>query len=61
MVDACNSAGEFWDEEEVERILPAHREDELKHLPEAICHAVDKFADGAEQFDDMTIVAVRML
>ena len=61
MVEACNEAGDFWEEEEVDRVVMAHTGDRLHLLTEELCHAVDCFADGAKQYDDMTIVAVRVL
>jgi serine phosphatase RsbU (regulator of sigma subunit) len=30
-------------------------------LPELLCAAVDNYAAGAEQHDDMTVVAVRII
>jgi serine phosphatase RsbU (regulator of sigma subunit) len=60
IVEACNKAGEFWDEDEVERVVLEHGGSALKALSEALCCAVDCFADGAKQYDDMTVVAVRV-
>ena len=61
MVEACNAAGDFWEEEEVDRVVMSHKGDRLHLLTEELCHAVDCFADGAQQYDDMTIVAVRVV
>jgi sigma-B regulation protein RsbU (phosphoserine phosphatase) len=61
MVEACNEAGDFWDEEEVDRVVMAHTGGRLHLLTEELCHAVDCFADGAQQYDDMTVVAVRVV
>lgn len=61
MVEACNEAGDFWDEEEVDRVVQAHTGNRLHALTEELCHAVDCFAAGAKQYDDMTVVAVRVL
>jgi sigma-B regulation protein RsbU (phosphoserine phosphatase) len=60
IVEARNQAGDFWDEAEVERVLLSNREAPLLQLPELFCAAVDNFAAGAEQYDDMTVVAVRI-
>jgi sigma-B regulation protein RsbU (phosphoserine phosphatase) len=63
IVEACNLEGEFWEEEEVERVVLAHmlgRQGCVKGLPAALCEAVDGFACGASQYDDMTVVAVRV-
>ena len=60
IVEARNQAGDFWDEAEVERVLLANLDAPLSQLPELLCAAVDNFAAGAEQYDDMTVVAVRI-
>ena len=60
IVEACNQAGEFWEEEEVERVLLFNAAAPLAKVPELLCAAVDNFAAGAEQYDDMTVVAVRI-
>ena len=64
IVEACNEAGDFWEEEEVDKVVLTHgaiRDENLETLTEALCCAVDAFADGAKQYDDMTVVAVRVL
>ena len=60
MVEARNHAGDLWDEEEIrassaisDPIAP------LAQIPELLCAAVRHFAAGAEQYDDMTVVALR--
>ena len=60
VVEVRNHSEEFWEEEEVERVLLANRHAPLLQLPEVLCTAVDNFAAGAEQYDDMTVVAVRI-
>jgi sigma-B regulation protein RsbU (phosphoserine phosphatase) len=60
IMEACNLAEEFWEESEVERVLLENATRPLGELPEILCAAVDKYASGAEQYDDMTIVAVRI-
>jgi sigma-B regulation protein RsbU (phosphoserine phosphatase) len=60
IVEARNQAGEFWDESEVERVLLENPAAPLDQLPALLCDAVDQFAAGAEQYDDMTVVAVRL-
>ena len=59
--DSCNKAGDFWEEKEVERTLLTHLNTPLSHLPEKLCAEADQFAAGAEQFDDMTVAALRFL
>ena len=58
IVEALNSDGEFWDEEEVDRVILANRDIPLSRLPSLLADAVDRFAAGAEQYDDMTVVAL---
>jgi len=60
IVEARNIAEEFWEESEVDRVLLEHGSQPLRRLPERLCEAVDGFAAGAEQYDDMTVVAVRL-
>ncbi len=61
IVEACNHAGEFWEEEELERFLLSNPAAPLAQLPDLLCAAADNFAAGAEQYDDMTIAALRIL
>jgi sigma-B regulation protein RsbU (phosphoserine phosphatase) len=58
--ESKNSSGEFWDEARVDEVLLAHRESSVKRVNEALVEAADEWADGAEQHDDMTVVAMRL-
>lgn len=58
--ESRNDEGEFWEEEEVERTLLGLRTNPLSQLPAVLCAEADRFAAGAEQYDDMTIVALRV-
>jgi sigma-B regulation protein RsbU (phosphoserine phosphatase) len=58
--ESRNHEGEFWEEKEVERALLAHLGAPLSQLPELLCAGADRFAAGAEQYDDMTVVALRV-
>jgi sigma-B regulation protein RsbU (phosphoserine phosphatase) len=60
IVESRNAAEEFWEEAEVERALTLYGSNPLAQLPELVCAAADEFAGGAEQYDDMTIVSVRI-
>jgi len=60
IVEARNHDGDFWEEDEIDRVLLANREASVLKLPELLCAAADNFASGAEQYDDMTVVAVRI-
>jgi sigma-B regulation protein RsbU (phosphoserine phosphatase) len=58
--EAKNAAGEFWDEERIDQVLVEHRGSSVKQVNDALVHAADEWANGAEQHDDMTIVAMRI-
>lgn len=58
--ESRNHDGEFWEEKEVERTLLTLRNSPLSQLPEVLCAGADRFAAGAEQYDDMTVVALRV-
>ena len=59
--EAMNGRDEEWGEERlVEAVLPA-RALTAPRLIERIMEAADRFAAGARQYDDMTIVIVRLL
>jgi sigma-B regulation protein RsbU (phosphoserine phosphatase) len=58
--EAKNTLGEFWEEERVDEVLLAHRHSSVKEVNEALVEAADHWANGAEQHDDMTIVAMRL-
>jgi sigma-B regulation protein RsbU (phosphoserine phosphatase) len=61
VVEVTNAEEEFWDEEEIDRVLLAHRDAPLAEIPGLLCSAADRFTGDSEQYDDMTIVAVRVL
>ena len=63
IMEACNQVGEFWDDVRVREVLRSHCLGEgaqVNRLPEVLCAEVDAWAAGAEQYDDMTVVAVRL-
>jgi phosphoserine phosphatase RsbU/P len=63
IMEACNAMGEFWDDIRVREVLRIHclgDRGELTQLPSMLCAEVDAWAAGAEQYDDMTVVAVRL-
>jgi sigma-B regulation protein RsbU (phosphoserine phosphatase) len=60
IVEARNLDSEFWAEEEVDRVLLAHLDAPVSQLPELLCAAVDRFAGPAHQYDDMTVLALRL-
>ena len=60
IVEASQSEGVFWEEEAVEEAVRAEGLVPVRHLPEALFRRADEFAGGAEQYDDMTVVAARI-
>jgi phosphoserine phosphatase RsbU/P len=59
--EATNTAGELWEEEEIEDVLRQAARCPASELVEKIVRAADDYAAGAEQADDMTVVALRIL
>jgi serine phosphatase RsbU (regulator of sigma subunit) len=60
IMEVCNADGEFWDEECVASLVREHGEEPVAGLAARLCKAADGWAAGAEQYDDMTVVAVRV-
>jgi serine phosphatase RsbU (regulator of sigma subunit) len=59
--EARNSEDEFWPEPEIESVLRAASSDSIQQLTDRLIREVDAFVNGAEQADDMTLLAIRML
>jgi sigma-B regulation protein RsbU (phosphoserine phosphatase) len=59
--EATNAAGELWEEGGIEQLLRQSVGGPASELVEKIVRAADDFAGGAEQADDMTVVALRIL
>jgi sigma-B regulation protein RsbU (phosphoserine phosphatase) len=60
VIEACNRDGDFWDEDEIEQILRKHIPLSAAEVPQLLSNAVDLFADGAEPYDDLTVVALEV-
>ena len=58
--ESKNAEGEFWDEARIDEVLMEHRNSSVKEVNDALVQASDEWAEGAEQHDDMTIVAMRI-
>jgi serine phosphatase RsbU (regulator of sigma subunit) len=56
-----NASGEQFGEERVGDLVGAHHHEPMSALVERIVRAVELFASGAPQNDDMTILLVRRL
>ncbi len=61
IVEASSSDGVFWEEEAVEDAVREEGFVPIRQVPEALFRRADEFAAGAEQYDDMTVVAARIL
>ena len=59
--EATNTVGELWEENELEQLLRQSARAPASELVENIVRAADNFAAGADQADDMTVVALRIL
>jgi phosphoserine phosphatase RsbU/P len=60
LTEAMNPAGELWQDTGVEHALAELAKAPLAELPGLLIAAADRFADGAEQHDDMTVAALRI-
>jgi serine phosphatase RsbU (regulator of sigma subunit) len=60
LMEVRNPQGEFWSDSEVPSIVRQHRDSPLRCLPSALCAHGDAWAAGEEQYDDMTIVGLRI-
>ena len=57
ITECANTNEDFWEEEDIMReVLACSGTDVVDRVVEC----ADRFADGAEQSDDMTVVAVRI-
>ncbi len=60
VVEAQNEAQEFYEFDRLEKIVKANYKHSVKEIIKDIRQDIDKFADGAEQFDDITIVGLEV-
>lgn len=61
IIEAQTEEGELWGEDSLESMLLENADTGTKQLAQRILQAADQFAGHAEQFDDMTIIVVRVL
>jgi sigma-B regulation protein RsbU (phosphoserine phosphatase) len=59
--EAMNPEEDIWDEKHVEQILRENADSPAAEIIERLVAAVDEFAAGAEQSDDITITVVKVL
>jgi len=60
VLEVMNPQGELWDETVIESLLREHRNDSMEKIKEALIQAIDNYAAGSEQFDDITMVLARI-
>ncbi len=60
VTEAVNTALDEWGDERLAATLAAHRAAPLDHLLRAAVQGADRFAAGAPQHDDMTLIAMRV-
>ena len=60
VTEAVNGAEELFGDPRLLEAANANPDKPLKEFTEAIKHEIDKFADGAEQADDITMLALRI-
>ena len=60
IMEARNPEGEFWPDDEIPSVVRQQRDSPVRALPSALCAHVDAWAAGAEQYDDMTVVGLRI-
>ena len=60
VLEVMNPQGELWDDKIIESVLCEHRSHSMERITEALIRAIDNYAAGAEQFDDITIVLARV-
>jgi len=59
--EVFNTAGEMWEDSRIEEVLRKYRDCPVEEIINHVVTAVDEYAAGMDQFDDMTLVAVRVL
>jgi len=60
ILEAQRKDGELWEESSFESILREYRHAPVKQLAERLLRAVDEFVGSADQFDDITVIVVRI-
>ncbi len=60
IMEVRDREGEFWDEACVSAAVREHGARSVPELSQKLCALADQYANGADQYDDMTVVAVRV-
>jgi phosphoserine phosphatase RsbU/P len=58
--DVQNPDGELWDSEAVDATLRDNRNQPISTIAEKLIQAIDAYAAGSEQFDDITVIVIRI-
>ena len=61
IMEVSNEHGEFWDEDIVTRLVLDECAAPIAELPLKLYDIADIWSAGAEQYDDMTVIAVRIV
>jgi phosphoserine phosphatase RsbU/P len=59
--EAMNPAGEIWGEDDIEALFRECRQVACQNIVQRMLQAADRFAAGAEQSDDMTVLVLRLV
>lgn len=59
LFEVQNRNGELWEDGTVETVIRHHRSQPLAKIAEALMQAINQYAQGAEQFDDITLILLR--
>lgn len=60
VTEAQNAEGGFFGEERLENVLRQHRDDNTEALVNAVIEEIKRFSSGAEQTDDITMLALEI-
>lgn len=60
ITEAMSHEGDMWDEKQVEIVLRDNASRSAQEIIGALTDAVDRFATGAEQADDMTMIVLKI-
>jgi phosphoserine phosphatase RsbU/P len=60
LTDVISPAGKFFDLKRLEALVQSQAGLELEAMGEAIFRGLDQYQDGAEQFDDMTLLGIEV-
>jgi sigma-B regulation protein RsbU (phosphoserine phosphatase) len=60
IAEVLDASGSMWDELEVQKVILAHRNGTVSEVIRAMVERVEAYSAGADQYDDMTIAAMRI-